>query len=304
MFRTPIPNAEMSRLENCGSQQLLGIFESFLKAGSKTVEYSQLSDAWGTLFSDMFLSAEELVDEMQSGEQRLGDGEKRMLREFIKADCANGGAFVLNVIKKGGNIDRAALIMIADLEDLAGIEYNGTTAIHLLVDACDKGVRPALIRMAGKRLLSRIYDRRGIPALFAIFSLSDVCMYDLDAIAKVFSRNDLRKIMNRNRTGKNALDVFTSVSMSLKSHPSLERNTFCMTLAVKSTNMEGDVRAQVHSPSQNGIITGGSQMKATGNKKAEPGESSMTRVSEPYESMMSDPVDEIGNIINKTMRTR
>ena len=153
-------------------------------------------------------------------------------------------------------------------------------------------------------MLARIYDRRGIPALFAIFSLSDVCMYDLDAIAKVFSRNDLRKIMNRNRTGKNALDVFTSVSMSLKSHPSLERDTFCMTLAVKSTNMEGDVRAQVHSPSQNGIITGGSQMKATGNKKAEPGESSMTRVSEPYESMMSDPVDEIGNIINKTMRTR
>ena len=70
----------------------------------------------------MFLSAEELVDEMQSGEQRLGDGEKRMLREFIKADCANGGAFVLNVIKKGGNIDPAALIMIADLEDLAGID--------------------------------------------------------------------------------------------------------------------------------------------------------------------------------------
>ena len=128
MFRTPIPNADRSRLENFGTDQLLGLFSSCTKTGSRVVDNSLLSDAWGTLFSRLYLSAGELVDEMQRGEHRLDDEQETMLREFIRADCSKGGLFVLNVIHKGGTIDRAALIMIADLDDFAGIEYNGSTA--------------------------------------------------------------------------------------------------------------------------------------------------------------------------------
>ena len=186
MLRSPIPNAEQAILENIGSAQLITLFESCLKTGLRGTNVRQLAEAWGTLFSNHYLSAEELVDEMQRGEQRLGARNEQILKEFVKADCRSGGVFVLNVIKKGGNLDRAALIMIADLEDLAGIEHNGTTAIHLLADACDKWVRPALIRRAGKRLLSGVFDSRGIPVIFTIFSLGDLSLHDLDAIAALY----------------------------------------------------------------------------------------------------------------------
>jgi hypothetical protein len=224
MFRSPIPNADQATLENIGSVQLLTLFESCLKTGLRRADFRQLAEAWGTLFSHHYLSAEELVDEMQRGEHRLGARNEQMLREFVKADCSTGGAFVLNVIKKGGKIDRAALIMIADLEDLAGIEQNGTTAVHLLADACDKWVRPVLIRRVGKRLLSGVFDRRGIPVIFSVFSLGDLTLRDLDAIAAVFSQEDLKNTMCRNRTGRNALTVFTEIAQSLKSHGSLERH--------------------------------------------------------------------------------
>lgn len=238
MFRTPIPNADLSRLESFGSEQLLQIFGSFLKAGPGRANFGQLSDAWGTLFSDLYLSAEELVDEMQSGAHRISGEDERMLQEFIRTDCANGGFFVLNVIKKGGKIDRAALIMIADLEDLAGLEFSGTTAIHLLADACDKGVRPALLTRAGKRLLSSVYDSRGIPVIFTLFALGDLSIHDLNAIENVFSEDELKTVMCRNRTGKNALTVFSEISMSLKRRPSLDRHTFFKTPSVKDTDIQ------------------------------------------------------------------
>ena len=226
MLRSPIPNAEQTILENIGSVQLLTLFESCLKTGLRGTNVRQLAEAWGTLFSNHYLSAEELVDEMQRGEHRLGVKNEQTLREFVRADCRSGGVFVLNVIKKGGNIDRAALIVIADLEDLAGIEHNGTTAVHLLAGACDKWVRPVLIRRAGKRLLSGVFDSRGIPVIFTVFSLGDLSLHDLDAIAAVLSQEDLKNTMCRNRTGRNALTVFTEIAQSLKSHGSLERHTF------------------------------------------------------------------------------
>ena len=133
MLRTPLPNAHLSRLEMCGSAELLEIFRFCLKSGTKKNDFGQLSNAWGKLFSDISLTAEELTDEMQQGKHRLSDAQERMLREFIRADCAGTGSFIVKVIKNGGKIDRAALIMFADLEDLASIEHNGMTAIHLLV---------------------------------------------------------------------------------------------------------------------------------------------------------------------------
>jgi hypothetical protein len=245
MLRTPLPNAHLSRLERYGSAELLGIFETCLRTGIKKTEYGLLSDAWGKLFSDIYLSAEELVDEMQRGERRLSDDKEGMLREFIRADCATGGVFVMKVITSGGKIDRAALIMIADLEDLAGLEVNGTTAIHLLIDACDKRVRPALIRRAGRRLLSQVYDRRGIPAIFSIFGLCDVGTGDLEALASVFSNDDLKKIMTRCRTGNTALDVYTHVAASLKRRPSLERNAFYIPAARDTKDEDGNVTVKI-----------------------------------------------------------
>jgi hypothetical protein len=244
VLRTPLPNAHLSRLERCGSAELLGIFETCLKTGSKKSAYGPLADVWGRLFSEIFLSAEELVDEMQREERRFSDDHERMLREFIRADCMSGGSFVMDVIRNGGKIDRAALIMIADLEDLAGVENNGTMAIQQLIEACDKKVRPALIRRAGKHLLSQVYDRRGIPLIFPIFGLCDLGGEDLDAIASVFSRDELKNIMSRSRTGNNALDVFTSASASMKRYPeqernaSLVRNAFYIS-AAKDTRKEG-----------------------------------------------------------------
>ena len=238
MFRTPIPNAEQSWLENFGTDQLLSLFASCRNTGSRAVDYSRLSDAWGMLFSNLYLSAEELVDEMQRGEHRLDTENEGMLREFIRADCRSGGLFVLNVIKKGGKTDRAALIMIADLNNLAGIEYNGTTAIHLLADSCDKGVRPALIRKAGMRLLSSVYDSRGIPVIFTIYSLGDISVSDLEALARVFSEDDLKKTMCKNRTGKNALTVFSEIALSLKSHASLDRHMFFKPSAMKDSDID------------------------------------------------------------------
>jgi hypothetical protein len=118
------------------------------------------------------------------------------------------------------------------------------TAIHLIVGACDKRVRPALIRRAGKRLLSQVYDRRGLPVIFSIFGLCDLDMEDLDAIASVFSRDELREIMSKNRSGNNALDVFTNVSASMKRYPRMERNALVRNAfyipAAKDTRKDGE----------------------------------------------------------------
>jgi hypothetical protein len=300
MFRTPIPNAERQMLENCGSEQLLGIFASCRDSGSRRIACSQLLDAWETLFSGVFLSAEELIDSMQRGEHRLGRDREQMLQEFITADCTHGGAFVLDVIKKGGKIDRAALIMIADLDILSRVESDGKNTIQMLAEACDKAVRPALIMRADKRLLSDVYDSRGLPVLFSIFSLTDLCLQDLEAMAKVFSEEDLGKVMNRNRTGKTALDVFTASLQRLKSHAPGERNTFFVSHAVKTTNMEGNIRTQVTAREYHDGIQTGSPM----GKKPAPDEGGAPDVSESYDCLMPDAADAIGTLMKKKQGTR
>jgi len=201
---------------------MLEIFETCLTTGSKKSPYGPLSAVWGRLFSELFLSAEELIDEMQRGKHRFSNDHERMLQEFIRADCASGGSFVIDVIKTGGKMDRAALIMIADPEDLVGLEYNGKMGLLLLIEACDKRVRPLLIRRAGKRL--QIFDRRGIPLIFSVFGLCDLGVNDLDAIASVFSEHELRDIMGRNRNGRTAFEVFTNISTMIRRYNPRERN--------------------------------------------------------------------------------
>ncbi len=268
MLRTPIPNTKITQMENYSPEQLLGIFESYLKTGSTKAEHGLLYEVWATLFSKLYLTPEELIDAIQSGQHRFGEDKERMLCEFIKADCASRGIFVLNVIKKGGMMDRAALIMIADLADIAGIEHEGTTALHMLVTACDKRVRPALIRRAGKRLLSSVYDHRDLPALFLFFGLSDLGMSDLDAIEEVFSKDDLRMVMSRNRRGRNALEVFSEVSPAVRQNIARERNVFDIPSAVRTTNLGKAVGVQAGLPVYKEGFTV-PPAKATAGKKAE-----------------------------------
>ena len=243
VLRTPSPNAHLSRLERCGPAELLGIFETCLTTGSKKSPYGPLSAVWGRLFSELFLSAEELIDEMQRGTSRLSKDRERMLQAFIRADCATGGSLVMNVIKTGGKIDRAALIMIADPEDLVGFEYEGKMALHHLIEICDKRVRPVLLRKAGKRL--KLFDRRDIPLIFSVFGLCDLGVDDLDAIASVFSDDELKAIMGRKRNGRTALEVFTTVSTMIRRYTPwdrneiMERNAFYIP-AAKDTKKEED----------------------------------------------------------------
>jgi hypothetical protein len=235
MFHTPLPNENQSRLETLGTPQILGVFSALLARGGPLPDPSLFAYAWGILFSRYYLSAQDLIDGMQQEDHFPGRTEETMLREFIRADCSNGGLFVLRVIKKGGMIDRAALIMTADLSDLALIEIEGTTAIHLLAEACDKFVRPVFIRRAGTRLLSRIFDRRGIPAIYTIFSLGDLSQDDLRAIADVFTEEELRNTRSRSGGGKDALTVFDEVARSVKSHAPLDRHVFYRPLPPKDT---------------------------------------------------------------------
>jgi CheY-like chemotaxis protein len=213
--KTPIPNMALTLLENSEHEDLLGIFETCLKKRTIRSECVRLADAWRVLFSGMHLSGAELVEEMQAADHKLGVPRQRMLCEFIKADCASGGRFVLKVIKEGGVIDRAALIMVADLKDLAGVVQDGTPAIHLLATSCDMRVRPTLIRKAGTQLLSSVFDRNGMPVLYLIFGMGNISRFDLEAIAEVFSKEDLKKTMVQSRLGRNALEVFNELSTVL-----------------------------------------------------------------------------------------
>ncbi|MGA2103904.1 MAG: response regulator [Methanoregula sp.] len=222
LLHTPVPHSLSSSLENSTPAQLLELFESTLKGGSNKQDFRILTSAWGVLFSSLFLSSMEVQSEIH----KLSTENQAMLREVVKVDCARGGKFVFNVIKKGGNIDRSALIMIADFQDLAGIKQDGVPAIHLLTKACDKNIRPLLIEKAGKYLLSEVFDSDGLPVLFIILSLGTLNIYDIDAIEKVFSKEDLRQVMVQNKTGRNALEAFTEISTQMREILALQHKAF------------------------------------------------------------------------------
>lgn len=298
MLRPPVPNADTTMLENCGKEQLIGLFETCLKTGSWRGMCSGLPQAWGNLFSGMFLSTDDLVRGISYGEHRLTEGQERLLREFIRADSRSGGTFVLEVIKKGGMIDRAALALIADLSDLAALEHSGTTALHLLTDACDKTVRPSLIRRAGIKLLSGVYDSRGIPVLLSVFALGDLNRDDLDAIAQTFSEDDLVKVMNRNRTGKNALGIFAEACERLKRHTPGERNRFFVSHAVRTAAAEEDQTVQVRvSDRHTAVLTGHAQTPAPEHPKPE--QDHVARASEYDDPSGRTPPDPTGTLLKK-----
>jgi len=239
-------------LEDLSTDQLYGLFAYYAKKRPSGVPYGNLAEAWGLFFGGLYLSAEELLEGMQGAGSRLSADRSEIMREFIHADCQKGGTFVLDVIRKGGKIGRAALIMVAGFPDLAGVESRGSTALHLLASACDRRARIALIGRAGKEALSGIFDARGMPVLFTIMGLSDLTREDLDAIGKIFSRDELRTIKSRTRTGRNGLQMFTEAHRRLKTREPAERNAFSIPRAVKNTNMRGELGSQMQSRGSGG----------------------------------------------------
>ena len=299
MLRTPLSNARTDRLENLTPEQILGIFASFHQAGTRRDLHKELADAWGALFSGLYLSAEDLVSGIQDGSGQLGNGNEQMLRDFISADCTSGGSFVLDVISRGGKIDRAALIMIADLQDLAKLDQKGSTALHLLADACDKRIRPVMVRKAGKKLLSEVFDSRDLPVLFSIFALTDLCRDDLRAIEEVFSRDELQHIRSRKRFGKTGLELFTAASRALLSHAPQERNKFFVNRAVMDTNAGGAIRDQ-------GNSNCGSETRASGSgsKNADGADGPVMNISEQFDDLVTSPLDSVGSIMRRKPGTR
>lgn len=223
VFESSFQSSERYALETSESSKLIEKFRTDGKTEVKGNNYKILPDIWGILFSNMFISPMDLIDSMHRGDPMLGEENVNMLRQFIKKDCMNGGRFVQAVIKKGGMIDRAALIMIADPGDLARIDCNGTTAIHQLAMICDKRIRPELIRKFGKQLLSTLYDSSGMPALFLIFGLGNLRIHDIDAIAEVFTKSELKKIKVQNGMGRDGLEIFNEISRSINYLAVLEK---------------------------------------------------------------------------------
>lgn len=237
---------------------------------------------------------------MLGGKHPLGIDKEQFLREFIQADCASGGGFVFEVIRKGGNIDRGALMMLAGLEDLATLTYRDTTALHMLAEACDKTIRPAFIRRAGKKALADFYDKRGLPVLYTILSLTDLRGDDLKAIGQVFSRDELRSIKNKNRTGKSILEVYTEATQRLKGRLPGERNAFAISHAVKSTNQRGEMKSQMRSPSRGGHPA--TDIMGDGRRTDDPDSDAENTGSQVrYRDLLSNPLDDFGRVARRKL---
>jgi len=248
VFESSFQSSERYALETSESSKLLEKFKTCAKTEVKGNNYKILPDIWGILFSNMFISPMDLIDSMHRGDPMLGEENVNMLRQFIKKDCMSGGRFVQAVIKKGGMIDRAALIMIADPGDLARIDCNGTTAIHQLAMICDKRIRPELIRKFGKQLLSTLYDSSGMPALFLIFGLGNLRVHDIDAIAEVFTKSELKQIKVQNGMGRNGLEIFNEISRSINYLAVLEKTMAAVIPADKGDDEEAGARLRTSSP--------------------------------------------------------
>jgi CheY-like chemotaxis protein len=237
MLRTPTPLTKLTRIESLKPQQLLGIFESCLTTRSITANQGILCQVWAALFSRLYLIPADLIEGMEREEHLLGRDNERILRDVIREDCTGRGTFVMNIITTGGMMDRAALVMIADPADLAGLRLEGTPALHALISACDRTIRPALVRRAGKQLLSSVYDQNNLPALFVFFNLPDLSSSDLDAIEQEFTREDLAAVMSKTRFGRNALQILDEVSPVVRENAARERNVFFVPSGIRNAGL-------------------------------------------------------------------
>ena len=288
MLRSPVKSAEQKRLEQAGPDRILQAFQLCLEKGRGHPAYSHLPRAWGTLFQYYYLTAEEMLECMREGIHRIETADEEMLREFIRADCKNNGPFVPEVIRIGGKIDRIALIQIADFRDLAQRNLSGSTALHVFTAACDPDIRPYLISMAGRRLISNTRDSWGIPLLFSILSLGDLKREDLNAILRAFSREDLATVTSGTGTGKNGLEVFLEVEAGIQRRVAKARNAFEIPQAIRTTNLSGELKNQVKK--QSSQKQGSSSATAESGNKDEEELDDRTKEIDRYEELLAFPL--------------
>jgi len=222
-LRMAMPHSSLSWIEKATPRQLIELFESTFADGPKRPDPGTLFMAWGALFSSLFLSSSDLQNDIDT----ISREDRELLCRVIHDDCVrHGGRFVFTILRKGANLDRAALVVIANLNDLAAVSQDGEPAINLLIKTCDKSIRPLLIEKAGKRLLAGVCDRDGIPVLFTVFGLGDLSVYDIEAIDRVFSKEELKKVVPKTGLGRSAFDAYTEIATRLRESLAHQRKSF------------------------------------------------------------------------------
>jgi CheY-like chemotaxis protein len=300
-IRTSIPSALLYELEHSEPKKLLERFEKALKTKVPRAEYKMLPDIWGILFSRLYISPVDLINSMNSREGKISEQDVQLLRLFIKLDCRKGGRFVEAVIQKGGMLDRAALIMIADPSDLARLERDGTTAIHQLITACDNLIRSELIRKIGKQLLSTLYDHTGTPALFLIYGMSGLRIHDLDAIGEVFSKDELKKVKVKSGMGRNGLEIFEEISRSINYLSILETTISKVTeekrAGEKSDREETDAGSCVTPPlrKEDTVVSPDKVVPGNGPEPAKPKRPLLPAVTNVYDTSVTEQKEKPGN---------
>ncbi|PKG32761.1 response regulator [Methanoregula sp.] len=222
-LRMTMPQSSLSWIEKATPRQLIDLFGTSVAGGQKRPNPGTLFMAWGALFSSLFLSSSDLQNDIDT----ISREDRELLCRVIHDDCTrSGGKFVFTILQKGANLDRAALVVIANLSDLATVTQDGEPAIILLIKTCDKSIRPLLIEKAGKRLLAGVNDRDGIPALFSVFGLGDLSVYDIEAVEKVFTKEELKKVVPKTGLGRSAFDAYTEIATRLKESLAHQRKSF------------------------------------------------------------------------------
>jgi CheY-like chemotaxis protein len=222
-LRMAMPQSSLSWIEKATPRQLIDLFGTSFADGPKRPDPGTLFMAWGALFSSLFLSSSDLQNDIDT----ISREDRELLCRVIHEDCTRrGGKFVFTIIQKGANLDRAALVVIANLNDLATVTQDGEPAINLLIKTCDKSIRPLLIEKAGKRLLAGVCDRDGIPVLFTIFGLGDLSVYEIEAVEKIFTKEELKKIVPKTGLGRSALDAYTEIATRLRASLAHQRKSF------------------------------------------------------------------------------
>ena len=254
-IRIPMAHSSLSWIEKATPRQLIDLIGSSLGGGVKKPDETMLFMAWGTLFSNLFLSSSDLQEDIDT----ISEADRALLEKVIHEDCAHNGKFVFTIIKKGANLDRSALVMVANFNDLARVEQDGEPAILLLMKTCDRSIRPALIVKAGKTLLAGIYDSNGVPLIFTIFGLSDLNVFDIDAIDKVLTKEELKKIVPKSGLGRNALDTYTEIATKMRENLAQQRKSFMNARAATAEPESGGIEPLNQDNGSSGVLVHASQ---------------------------------------------
>lgn len=122
--------------------------------------------------------------------------------------------------------------------------------------------------------------------------MNDLRKGDLNAISHVYSREELRNVKKKNRTGKSMLEVYTEASLRLDGRPPGERNAFAIHHAEKSTNMRRALKSQLRKGTA-GQRPGSDVMgESAGDETDIENRGNYVQ----FRSLLSNPLDELGKI--------